>query len=50
MTTVVGYDNKMDLSLVHAEEDLEWDEILDDLRKSFPEKQPIVYHFAFLIL
>tara|TARA_B100000427_G_scaffold226932_1_gene190454 strand:+ start:298 stop:735 length:438 start_codon:yes stop_codon:yes gene_type:complete len=37
MTTVVGYDNKMDLSLVHAEEDLEWDEILDDLRKSFPD-------------
>lgn len=35
MTTVVGYDNKMDLSLVHAEEGLEWDDILDDMRGSY---------------
>ena len=41
MTTVVGYDNKMDLSLVYAEENLEWDEILNDLRKSYPD-----YRFA----
>ena len=41
MTTVVGYDNKMDLSLVHAFEDWEWDEILEALREEFPD-----YHFA----